>query len=430
MNPLALTATIILSFLVLLLPRRQAAIPLILAACYLTLGQQIVIFSLNFTILRIIIFFGWIRILLRKELYEIKINALDKLMVWWVIVAIVTGVFLIKTFGGFINRMGFAYNTLGLYFFFRATVSDFEDVDYIIAVLAVIVFPLAVIMVHEKLTGHNIFSIFGGVPEVSAVRNGRLRCQGPFRHPILAGTFGATLMPLMVGQWLKGGRSRLIDLMGIIGATVITVTPSSSGPAVAYCFVTIGMLMWPLRDRMRIVRRALLIGILSLHFIMKAPVWFLIARLSELIGGTGYHRSKIIDQAIRYFNEWWLVGTTYTAHWMPYVLPNNPKMTDITSQYIGQAVDGGIGRLILFILIIIRAFRNVGEALHSFDEEDFGNRILCWAIGVSLLGHTVSFISVAYFDQIIVFWYLLLSMIASLPNSNASEPKVSNLEGD
>jgi hypothetical protein len=35
-------------------------------------------------------------------------------------------------------------------------------------------------------------------------------------------------------------------------------------------------------------------------------------------------------------------------------------------------------------------------------------------LGVILFVHIVSFISVSYYDQIIVVWYLLLAMIASL----------------
>jgi len=47
----------------------------------------------------------------------------------------------------------------------------------------------------------------------------------------------------------------------------------------------------------------------------ESPIWFLIGRLSAIIGGTGWARSELIDQAIKHFSEWWLLGTTYTAHW-------------------------------------------------------------------------------------------------------------------
>ncbi len=42
--------------------------------------------------------------------------------------------------------------------------------------------------------------------------------------------------------------------------------------------------------------------------VREKPVWHLIGRLSELIGGTGYHRVRLIDAAIDHFGDWWLKG--------------------------------------------------------------------------------------------------------------------------
>ncbi len=68
---------------------------------------------------------------------------------------------------------------------------------------------------------------------------------------------------------------------------------------------------------MRAIRWGIVVILLALHAVMKAPVWFLISRLSELTGGSGWYRSALIDAFIRHFDEWWLIGTGYTAHWMP-----------------------------------------------------------------------------------------------------------------
>ena len=43
---------------------------------------------------------------------------------------------------------------------------------------------------------------------------------------------------------------------------------------------------------------------------------------------------------------------------------------------------------------------------------------MIWSIGVALLAHVVSYISVVYFDQIIVVWFLLLSMMSALPKGS------------
>jgi O-antigen ligase len=163
---------------------------------------------------------------------------------------------------------------------------------------------------------------------------------------------------------------------------------------------------------------------------MKDPVWYIIARVSELTGGTGWWRSYLIDRAITYFNEWWLIGTTYTAHWMPMPLPSNPNHSDITNQYIYEGVSGGLVKLILFVAIIVQCFRAIGFSLQTMKEMPFSKRILVWSMGVSLVVHVASYFSVVYFDQMIVFWYLLLAIIAVLPRLNKDFSVRGNLVAD
>jgi hypothetical protein len=45
-----------------------------------------------------------------------------------------------------------------------------------------------------------------------------------------------------------------------------------------------------------------------------------------------------------------------------------------------------------------------------------GSGRLIWALGVSLFTHVVAFFDVFYFDQMILFWYLLLAMVSSATN--------------
>jgi hypothetical protein len=175
------------------------------------------------------------------------------------------------------------------------------------------------------------------------------------------------------------------------------------------------MAAWKVRYRLWALRWAALVGLVGVHLVMNAPVWFLIDRVGDLVGGEGYHRSLLIDQAIRHLHEWWLLGTTRTAHWMPYVLPINPDMADITNYYLRMGVDGGLATLGLFVLVIAVAFRTVGRTVDLLDSHGvpFGMQVRVWALGGALAGHAFAFISVSYFDQIVVFWYLLLALIAT-----------------
>ena len=418
MTPIALSFTVLMSVLTLLLPRRYAIYPLIVSVCYVTIGQQILVLSLHFSIFRIIILMGFLRVIIRHDIAPIRLNVIDKTILWWVVIGLLMGLFNEPTVSDLIERAGYAYNAVGTYFLIRFYLIDFDETNRIIKFIALLIVPLAILMLVEQSTGRNMFSFFGGVPEMSELRDGRLRCQGPFRHPIIAGTFGATLMPLMVGLFFKS-RTRLIAMMGFISATIITATSASSGPLMAYLFGIVGFAMWPFRNHMRLIRWGILFAIIGLHIYMKDPVWFVIARVSDITGGTGWHRSQLINQAINYFSEWWLVGTKYTKHWMmENSMLSNPNMCDITNQYIWEGVGGGLIKMILFITIIVLSFRAVGLSLTAVKDKPFAIKVMIWSVGVALFTHAVSYISIVYFDQIIVIWFLLLAMISTLPKAS------------
>jgi hypothetical protein len=414
-NLIGFIFTLTMGLLMLSLPRRFAVLPIIMTTCFITLGQVINIASLNFTMFRIIIFFGCVRVIIRKEAVSIRLHIIDKVLIAYVITS-ATAYILLRDGSNeaYISQLGFILNTLFLYIIFRALIHDMDDIDAIFKMIALVAVPLAVAMLIEKVTGRNLFSIFGGVSEFTAVRDGRIRAQGAFAHPILAGTFGATSLPLMLALWYRSRGAKLIAGLGIISATIITISAASSGPVVTYIFVIIGMAMWRIRDNMQAVRWSILLSLIGLHLVMKGPVWSLIGKISEVIGGTGWHRVMLIDAAISHFDEWWMLGTDYTRHWMPTGVTWSDKHTDITNQFIAVGIQGGLFSLILFVAIIIFCFKNIGKKLKEISSTELHIKFAIWCIGVSLVSHLASFTSVRYFDQIIVFWYLLLALITTI----------------
>ena len=415
-TPLALSLTIVMGFLLLLLQRKYAPIPLIIVACYVTLDQKIYVGLMGFTMLRIMLIFGFIRVLMKDEYRDIGISQLDKLVIAWVISSVFFYTILHGSYPAFNYKMGLAYDALGVYFLSRCLIIDFSDVIDVYKSISLLILPLAVLMIIEAITNRNMFSIFGGIPLVGEVRGGYVRCQGSFSHPILAGTFGATLMPVFIGLWFQKDSGPRYAVIGLIAATVITVSSHSSGPLMAYLIGVIGMLMWRFRFRMRVMRWGIAVFLLIAHLFMKAPVWYLVARLSDLIGGGGWHRSELIDQTVNRFSEWWLYGTKYTAHWMVAPNPTNPDMIDITNWFAAQAINGGIVTLILFLSIIVVCYKIIGTNELYLDDQNISNKIIIWSLGVSVTAHATSFISVSYFDQLVFFWYLLVAIIGLLQN--------------
>jgi len=418
LNLLGLCFIFSAGFLVFVLPRRLAFIPILITACYITYGQQIVILGFNFTVLRLVILIAWIRLFARSELRALRLNSIDKVFISWLITSFVVNMLLWQTHEALTNNLGRAFNALGLYFLFRVLIRDISEIENFIKKSAIIILPLALIMIFESFSGENIFAFFGGVPEISSLRNGHVRAQGPFRFAGLAGTVGAVLMPLYVALWFSE-RTKFNAIIGFAAATIIMIAAHSSGPLLSYCIGILALMMWPLRRRMRIVQYAIFFSIIFLHVVMKAPVWYLIARVSSITGGTGWHRSEIIDAAIRNFNEWWLIGTQNTGNWVPYFFgvdssSYGTERADITNQYIAEGVNGGLVSMLLFVIIIILCFREIGIALQRNEDQPLSIQIITWSLGASLLVHITDFLSVSYFDQTIVFWYLLIAMISAL----------------
>jgi hypothetical protein len=406
-NGIGLAFTLLMCLLILVLPRRYALVPVIILTCYMTLGQRVMVAGLNFTMIRILTLAGWVRVIFRGEMRSFRWNAIDKAVVAWTISSIVMHTLLWQTSQEFINRLGLAYNAIGLYFLFRYLVRDMDDIKRVIRLTAILIVPLAGAMVVEKLTGRNAFAIFGGVTEFTRIRDGVLRCQGPFAHPILAGTFGATLLPLFVGMWKQENRSRLVVALAIFSALTITLTAASSGPLVA-CFAGIsGLVMWSWRRSLRAVRWATLLGLAALHLTMKVPVWWLMARVDLFGGSTGWHRAWLIDETVKHFSEWWLLGTKNIGAW-------DPMLADVTNQYIWEGIQGGLLTMLLFVLIIVLCFRAVGLAVRGMEAiQPLSERLCIWSFGACLFAHVLNYLSIVYFDQNFVNWYLLLAMIST-----------------
>jgi hypothetical protein len=406
LSAIALGLTFCMGLLLIILPRRVCMIPIVMTTCYMTLGQIVDVGGLHFTMLRLLVLAGCIRIILRREFKSIQWLRLDTVMLWWIISGTLAYSLLWHSWDAVINRLGVAYDAWGLYFIFRAIIRDVDDVVRTCKFFAYLLVPVAAAMTAERLTGRNLFFALGGVPEYTEIRDGVLRCQGPFRHPILAGTFGATWIPMFLGLWwLKKGR-RLAAVCGIVSATVITGLSGSSGPLAAYMAGLLACAAWRLRGKLRLIRWSLVAGITLLALVMKDPVWFIFARVNIFAASTGWHRANLIDQTIRHFFDWWLVGVQNVEAWGVW-------WGDVTNQFILEGIRGGLVTALLFLYIVILAFSMVGQTLADIKDEPRRYQMLVWALGCTIFAHTVAFQDVAYFDQNAVNWYWALAAVAA-----------------
>ena len=423
-NALGAAVALFLGIMLFILPRRYAIIPILIIGTIMTYGQVLNVAGLHFTLLRILIFIGWLRVFIRGEVKSFSLNTIDRIFICWLIAHVSIDILRDQTDATF--QMGFAYNAAGLYFLFRLLVRDSDDIEIFIKSLAMIVIPLAFAMMLEYFTQRTLYAMFGGVPEFTVIRGTRLRCQGPFMHPILAGTLGATTIPLAAALAFNR-KTRLLAAVCILASLIVVAASASSGPLFAAMGGLVSLFMWKYRAHMKLIRWGILAAAVALHIVMKAPVWYVIGRLSSITGGTGWHRSEIINQAITRIDEWWLMGTSDTSHWMATTLINYRDRADITNQFVVEGIHGGLLTMILFIVLIAYCFKWVGLALQENDakgEKEFYVCFLPWALGSALFAHTLSFLSVSYFDQTIIYWYSLLAVIAALHRPQKKNYKI------
>ncbi len=406
LHPVGLAAVLILGAALVLLPRRFAVFPMIIVACSIPSAQRLVVMSLDFSLLRILVLFAWTRLFLRNEFRGFKWNRLDTLFAAWMVSGIVIYTFQQGTGSALINRLGWAFEGLGMYFFFRCVLQSFEDLDRLVLGFIIMSLPVAVAFLIEQRTGRNAFSIFGGVPQITVIREGRLRCQGAFAHAILAGCFWASIMPLMVAHLIHG--RKWLSICGLACSALIVLMCASSTPVMSVLLVFIGVSFYLLRHQLRAVRWAFFGSLVVLHFAMNHPVWHLLARVDIVGGSTGYHRYSIMNATINNFSKWWMLGEANPLSW------GNEDMSDITNQYILEALRGGLITLVAFIAGIAVAFGMLGKALRLLEDKS-PRHFLVFCVGVSLFVHVVTYFGVSYFGQIIMLWYLNLAMIGSLP---------------
>ncbi len=401
-DPTTVLIAIFLIILTFAIPRKYFLLPFILAACFVPADQRVIVFDLDFTPLRMLVLAGFLRTVLRSERLTFKWNRFDNLVLLWAICGAVIYVIQWADTRALIYECGALFNVIGLYWLFRININSWYDIKFAIKVFAVCSLLLSVFVGLEWATGTNPFAILGRVG--TGVREGRYRCQASFPHSIMLGLFWATMVPLFVG-FARQDKSKLL-LWSAVGASIfIVAATASSTPVLTLLIVLVLLCGYKWRQCTASVGWGLLVSLIALHIVMKAPVWHLISRIGVVGGSTGWHRYNLINQAINHFGEWAFLGCRSTAHW-------GWGLSDLTNQYILEGVRGGFVTLVLFLVMIYIALRILLRL--SLQHQQPKQGFLAWCLFVAILGHCIAFFGVSYFGQIMMLWYMTLAMVGFL----------------
>lgn len=429
MNSFGASVLALLVAVVTLAPRRWALLGMVAGALYLTQGQSVDFVGLKLYPLRILELAGFVRVMIRREFSFSRINGIDKAVL--LLYAYVTTVFLLRAaLGGStstnigqvsnFDKVGTMMDAWLCYFTFRGLITTLGDLVSFLRGFCLLLAPYVVLVTIERLTGQNPLVIVGGMARVW-VEEGRTRCFGSFRHPSLLGTLGASFLSLYIGLAFTKS-NRLLALIGISLCLGIVFLSGSGGPATFVAVVLLAWLMWALRRKMFLLRRAIVGMLVLLAVFMKAPLWYLPDKMSLIFGGDGWHRSYLMDQAFSNIDKWWLAGMplVQTKDWFPYLVMG---AADITNSYLVFGIDAGILGIILFILLLVRAFKSLGQALATArrsSQAPTDAELLLWGLGAMLAGHAANWIAITYFDQTYSIWFMQLATISSISSACAN----------
>jgi hypothetical protein len=409
LHPIVAVAMVITIISIFCLPRKHVIGPFLFTIFLCPYAQCLVVGGVHFFVSRILVMAGLMRLATARPSSSGSrlaggFNGIDGAFVGCAFFMTLTFALLWMDPQALINKIGELLDAIGGYLFLRYLIQSREDVRRTIKILSAIAVVVAIGMFIERVAYTNLFGYLGGVGLKPAFRDGKPRAQGPFEVYVMAGAFGSTLLPLFSWLWKSGG-AKVVAVLGILSSTVITVTSNTSTAVGAYLAGIIGLCFWPLRKRMRAIRWALVITLVTLHLVMKAPVWALIARIDFTGSSSGYQRYMLVDNCIRRFSSWWLLGVKDFGDW-------GWDMFDTSNQYVAVAENGGLISLVFFIAIISRSFGKLGTARKWIS----GNRKqewLLWALGAALFAHVIAYIGISYADQSKFAWYVLLAMICA-----------------
>jgi len=310
MTLLGIVVLFIALIVVLSASRENALLGMVAGALYLCQELNVNIGGFNMFAFRFLEIAGFIRVIARKEFSFSLLNRIDRILLLFY--AFLTVVFILRATDSYIYQIGIAVDALLTYFTFRGLLGGVDDTIRFFRKFLIVLAPYVAMVLIEFLTRYSPFTLLGakgaGIAEPGLWdRNGKPRCFGSFRNPSLLGTLGGTFLTFYIALWM-GKIQRKHAIAGVLLCFLLVIASNSGGPLNCVAVCLLGWGFWLLRKKMKLVRWGLVLFVLVMGMVMKAPIWYLPARASSISGGDGYHRSYLMDVAFQNIGKLFTVG--------------------------------------------------------------------------------------------------------------------------
>ena len=313
------------------------------------------------------------------------------------------------------NRAGFLMDTWFAYMVTRFLITSLSEFVTVVKWIAVSLAPLAFLGVIESVTGRLPFALLCGNSSYFAhithydFRFGLTRAVGPFSHAILFGCAFAMFLPLIWYIRQEEGKWRVWAYVLSAMAGVGVLSSMSSGP---WIMMIVAISCLAIERHKYLLRPLLIFFVLSCVFIAIAsnrPFYHVIVSYANPLGGSGWHRAKLIDLAIEHFGEWWIAGYGgQDPGWGEYL---GMGKTDITNEFVLAGAKYGIIGVIALVGVLAAAFRGLIDSYKR--STDLRVKSLYWSLGCTLVSVVITWMSVSFFGQMMPLFYCILGMIGS-----------------
>jgi len=183
----------------------------------------------------------------------------------------------------------------------------------------------------------------------------------------------------------------------------------SSGPIMMVVSIILFLVMERFRQWVKPLLGLSVVMCVLIEVISNRHFYHVILSYSNPIGGSWWHRAKLIDCAVEHFGEWFLAGYRgKDPGWGAYLGSDH---TDVTNEFILAGVKYGILGVIALCSVLVVIFSNLIRLYHS--AADLQSKSLIWAFGSSIAATVVVFMSVSFFGQMITLLYFVFGMIGS-----------------
>jgi len=422
MQAVTLTIAIAASLLVLVLRPARAFAVYVMALLFYPTYLVVQAGPLDISAVRIVIAALLLRCLANPKLRQgFKWCALDSWAAFGAIIAIAIPLLAwqIPAMKVLENRSGLLMDTFLAYLAARFCISDRASLLTAVKWVAVGFAGLALVGIAESATGwqsYNRLKVYCPWRTVSEPqlnpRSGFYRAVGPFDHSIKFGAAFAMILPLVYclryeyGYWRTA--SYLLSAVIAMGA----LSSMSSGPLMMLVFTAVCLAF---EHSKRLVKPAILFGVLSciaVEIISNRSFYRVFVSYINPIGGSGWHRAKLIDLAIRDFGKWWLLG--FGGRDPGWGESLGMTWSDITNHYIVAGVEYGLLGVIAVCGILATAIYMLVRFHNSVNDPVL--RSWYWAFGSIIVVLAISFNAILFSGQAGTLFYCILGIVGSSAN--------------